>query len=92
MALHTDGPEVGSHRCKYTVNGEVVKWIEGKTAGNMDGKDVTGESQKSGLCQLLILNFSPHFQVVQVFFFFLFLKWQCIALKTLLDFCKIQRD
>lgn len=71
MALHTGGPEVGSHRCKYTVNGEVVKWIEGKTAGNMDGKDVTGESQKSGLCQLLILNFSPHFQVVQVFFFFL---------------------
>lgn len=45
MALHTDGPEVGSHRCKYTVSGEVVKWIEGKTAGNMDGKDVTGESQ-----------------------------------------------
>lgn len=69
MARHTGGPEVGSHRYKYTVSGEVVKWIEGKPAGNMDGKDVTGESQESGLCQLLILNFSPHFQVVPFFFF-----------------------
>lgn len=86
MALHTDGPEVGSHRCKYTVNGEVVKWIEGKTAGNMDGKDVTGESQKSGLCQLLILNFSPHFQVVQVFFFLSFSKMAVHSAENFIGF------
>lgn len=33
LARHTGGPEVGSHRYKYTISGEVMEWIEGKTAG-----------------------------------------------------------